>query len=383
MEHSYFRLTNNNYFINLSTRDPKCLLMENTFAIRLLSARKMAGMSLQKLADALGNVVTKQSLSKYEQGEMKPDSSLLIKLAAVLNVSVDYFFAEPTVTVELSNPDYRKQSSRISVTQKASIEEKSKDLLEKYLELENLLNLEENPSYFEYPDEILTPEDAERAAKLLREEWNLGYDPIPDAVAMLEDKGYKVVEIDASRKFDGLSAEVNGLKVIVLNRNLYEGNNCRKRFTALHELAHHSLCFPEGMEHKVEEKLCHVFAGAVLYPSEMAEKELHFERFHFYENELVLIKERWGISISAIFQTALRLRIINQYVFRNLNINYRSSGYHKDNNEPGEYLSQEKPVRFLRLVYFALGKGLISVNEAAYYTGDSVWEFRKSMKQLV
>ncbi|MCA1761109.1 MAG: ImmA/IrrE family metallo-endopeptidase, partial [Bacteroidales bacterium] len=201
-------------------------------------------------------------------------------------------------------------------------------------------------------------------------------------VAMLEDKGYKVIEIDAPEKFDGLSAEVSGLKVIVLNVNLYEGNNCRKRFTALHELAHHSLRFPEGMEHKAEEKLCHVFASTVLYPSEMAEKELHFERFHFYENELILIKERWGISISAIFHTAYRLGIINDYVFRNLNINYRSRGYHKDNNEPGEYLSQEKPVRFLRLVYFALGKGLISVNEAAYYTGNSVWEFRKSMKQL-
>ena len=350
--------------------------------LRLLSARKMAGMSLQKLADALGNVVTKQSLNKYEQGVMKPDSTLLVKLSSVLNVPVDYFYAEPTVTVELTNPDYRKHSSRISATQKAAIEEKSRTLLERYLELENLLNLDEKPSYFEFDEEIITPDDAEKAAKKLREDWDLGYDPIPDVIAMLEDKGYKVVEIDAPEKFDGLSAEVDGLKVIVLNGNLYEGNNCRKRFTALHELAHHSLQFPEGMEHKAEEKLCHVFASAVLYPSEMAEKELHYERFHFYENELILIKERWGISISAIFQTALRLEIINDYVFRNLNINYRSRGYHKDNNEPGKYLSQEKPVRFLRLVYFALGKGLISVNEAAYYTGDSVWEFRKSMKQL-
>ncbi len=356
--------------------------MENTFAIRLLSARKMAGMSLQKLADALGNVVTKQSLNKYEQGVMKPDSTLLVKLSSVLNVSVDYFYAEPTVSVELTNPNYRKHSSRISATQKAAIEEKSRTLLERYLELENLLNLDEKPSYFKYDEEIITPNDAEKAAKKLREDWELGYDPIPDVIAMLEDKGFKVVEIDAPEKFDGLSAEVDGLKVIVLNGNLYEGNNCRKRFTALHELAHHSLQFPEGMEHKVEEKLCHVFASTVLYPSVMAEKELHFERFNFYENELILIKERWGISISAIFQTALRLDIINNYVFRNININYRSRGYHKDNNEPGRYLSQEKPVRFLRLVYFALGKGLISVNEAAYYTGNSVWEFRKSMKQL-
>ena len=115
----------------------------------------------------------------------------------------------------------------------------------------------------------------------------------------------------------------------------------------------------------------------------MAEKELHLERFHFYEKELILIKERWGISIAAIFQTALRLGIITDYVFRNLNIRYRSLGYHRDNNEPGNYLSQENPVRFQRLVYFALGKGLISTNEAAYYTGVSAWEFRKSMKQLV
>ena len=92
---------------------------------------------------------------------------------------------------------------------------------------------------------------------MLREEWNLGYDPIPDVVAMLEDKGYKVIEADGPKSFDGLSAEVNGSKVIVLNSSAFEGNNCRKRFTALHELAHHSLRFPEGMEPRDEEKLCH------------------------------------------------------------------------------------------------------------------------------
>ncbi len=355
--------------------------MENIFAIRLSSARKMAGMSLQKLADALGNVVTKQSLNKYEQGVMKPDSTLLVKLSSVLNVPVDYFFAEPTVTVELINLDYRKHSSRISATQKTAIEEKSKNLLEKYLELENLLNLDEPPQYFHYDKVIYTADDAEAAASQLRDEWELGYDPVPDVIAMLEDKGYKVLEIDASKSFDGLSAEVNGLKVIVLNGSFFEGNNTRKRFTALHELAHHSLIISDQIDHKVAERLCHMFASAVLYPEEMARRELHSERFHFFENELILLKERWGISISAIFYRAIRLGIISDYVLKNLNISYRSRGYHKD--EPGTYLSQEKPVRFLRLVYFALGKELISVNEAAYYTGDSVWEFRKSMHQLV
>jgi hypothetical protein len=39
------------------------------------------------------------------------------------------------------------------------------------------------------------------AAKELRKKWKLGYDPIPDVVEMLEDKGYKVIEIDAPRWF--------------------------------------------------------------------------------------------------------------------------------------------------------------------------------------
>lgn len=357
--------------------------METTFSIRLSSARKMAGMSLQKLSDALGNVVTRQALNKYEQGKMKPDSRLLIRLSEILGVPVDYFYSEHTFNIELRNPDYRKHSSRISSVQKASIEEKSKNLLEKYFELEALLNLNEEQDYFQFKKEIITSEDVLEAANMLREEWNLGYDPIPDVVAMLEDKGYKVIEADGPKSFDGLSAEVNGSKVIVLNSSAFEGNNCRKRFTALHELAHHSLRFPEGMEPRDEEKLCHIFANAVLYPSDMAKRDLHNTRFHFYENELVLIKERWGISIPAIFQTALRLGIITDFTFKSLNFKYRSLGYHKENNEPGRFLSQEKPVRFQRLVYIALGKGLISTNEAAYYTGVSAWEFRKSIKQLV
>lgn len=355
--------------------------MENTFGIRLAAARKMAGMSLQTLADNLENAITKQSLSKYEQGEMNPNSSLLIRLANVLNVPVDYFYDEPTVKVEFTNPDYRKHSSKVSQTEKAAIEEKSKHLLEKYFEIEHLLKLDEEKEYFEYKDVINTAEDAEKAAKQLRKEWKLGYDPIPDVVAMLEDKGYKVLEIEASDDFDGLAVDVNDYKVIILNSKKFNENKTRKRFTALHELAHHSLKIPEDFSHKNSEKLCNVFASAVLFPEEMARKELHRVRFHFYEKELILLKERWGISISAIFQRAHHLGIINDYVLKKFNIGYKSRGHHK--NEPGDYYSRERPNRFVRLVYFALGKDIISVNEAAYYSGMSLWDFRKSNYQIV
>jgi len=354
--------------------------MKNIFAYRLINARKMAGMSLQDLADKLGNVVTRQALNKYEQGKMKPNSDLIIKLANALNVSADYFFAVPEIEVRLLHIDFRKYSSKLKKSEEEAVIEKVRYFLERYLELLFILNLQNEKEYFEYSSPITTWEDAENAASQLRKEWHLGYDPIPDVVRMLEDKGYLVIEVDATSNFDGMKAEVFDLKVVVLRQNQKDEDVVRRRFTSLHELAHHSLKFPPGMTFKEKEKLCHVFASAVLYPREMAIKEMHHDRFHFYQKELEIIKERWGISFPAIFARALHLGIINEHVYRKLNINYRSRKLHL--NEPATFPGNEKPVRFEQLLYFALGKEIITLNDAAYYAGKSVWEFREQLHQM-
>ncbi len=353
--------------------------MNNNFANRLIAARKMAGLSLQGLADKLGNVVTKQSLSKYEMGKMKPDSNLILKLATILNVSVDYFFASPEVAVNMAKVEFRKKTSKLKRGEEEAVIEKSKEILERYLGLENTINLKESTEYFNYDKPLSSPDDAEDAAKELRKEWNLGYDPVPDVVKMLEDKGYIVIEVETSDNFDGMKAEVGNKKVIVL-RHENNGDVVRKRFTALHELAHHALKFRKGMPEKEKERLCHTFASAVLYPEEMALKELQRERFHFYQEELEIIKERWGISFSAVYARAYKLDIISNYLYQNLNIDYRSRKLHL--NEPGIFLGKEKPIRFEQLIYYALGKDIISVNDAAFYAGKSVWEFREQIHQM-
>ncbi len=355
--------------------------MNQVFANRLIAARKMAGMSLQELANQLGNAVTKQSLSKYEQGKMQPDSELAIKMATVLNVSVDYFYSNPSVRVELSGIDYRKVNTKISKAEQDAIEEKAKDLFERYFEIENLLQLKEEIDYFVYPKLVSNADDAEDAAKELRKKWNLGYDPIPDVVEMLEDKGYRVVEIDAAEGFDGMKATFDKKKIIVLRKSRDEEDVVRKRFTALHELAHHALKISDQIEKKEQEKVCHAFASALLYPEDMARKDMHSDRFHFYQKELEMIKERWGISFTAIFSRAKQLGIINEFVFKRLMIGYNKR--FSQGNEPGKFMSKEKPNRFERLVYLALGKELISINEAAYYTGTSVWKFREHIQPML
>lgn len=359
--------------------------MEDVFSQRLMAARKMAGLSLQELSDKLGeNGVSKQSLSKYEQGKMRPDSTVLIALANAFDVSVDYFYTEPKSILTLEHIEYRKYVTKVSKMEKDAIEERAKAIFERYFELEDILGIDEKPDYFSDANIIKDAGDAEEAAKKLREQWNLGYDPIPDVVEMLEDKGYKVIEVEAPEGFDGLKADINGRPVIALNKNKNaDFDIVRKRFTALHELAHHALKFPEEMKENEMETLCHAFASAVLYPEEMAKRDLHKQRFHFYEKELVLLKERWGISISAIFSRAKQLGIINDYVYKKFIINYKQRGYHLPGKEPGKFLSKETPSRLERLVFLGLAKEVLTINEAAHFAGISSWKLRGEMDRLV
>jgi hypothetical protein len=52
-------------------------------------------------------------------------------------------------------------------------------------------------------------------------------------------------------------------------------------------------------------------------------------------------------------------------------------------NEPGRFLSREKPVRLERLIYIGLSKEAISINEAAFFSGKTVGEFRAQLMNLV
>ena len=59
---------------------------------KIILCRKKAGMSQVDLADALG--VSRQSVSKWETDESKPDINKLPALAKVLNVSIDWLLSE-------------------------------------------------------------------------------------------------------------------------------------------------------------------------------------------------------------------------------------------------------------------------------------------------
>ncbi|MCK4430091.1 MAG: helix-turn-helix transcriptional regulator, partial [Candidatus Aminicenantes bacterium] len=78
------------------------------FGNRLRLARKMAGLSMEDLVKKSEGVVSKQAISKYEKGIMKPSSDVLIHLARALGVKPEYFYRHSKI--ELSGIQFRKRS---------------------------------------------------------------------------------------------------------------------------------------------------------------------------------------------------------------------------------------------------------------------------------
>ncbi len=331
--------------------------MKDIFSQRLKSARLMAGYSLQSLADEMENCITKQAIHKYENGLMLPNSDILLKLASILCIKVDYFFKEKKIV--LQGVEFRKQN-RLSKKALNSIREKTIDYLERYLNIETLLNAElifENP----IKDLIIeTGHDVETACEELRRAWKLGENPVPNVIEMLEFKGIKIFEVDISAEFDGMSAWVDTVPVLALRKDV---DIVRLRFTALHELAHILLNFSTKLNEKAVEKLCHHFAGAVLLPAKSIFTELGKNRHRISLNELISIKAYFGISIQAIMARAKSLNIIGDSQYRNFNMFIRQMGYHK--NEPGKYEGDERTDRFDSLVYRAASEEIISLSKAS------------------
>lgn len=339
---------------------------------RIKSARLLAGLSLRELANALDGIVSHNAISKYEKGEMMPDSKVLIALSKALDVKTDYFLRPQTV--EISNIEFRKKSS-LTVKKTNSIKESIKDNIERYIELETFLNFE-NTFINPIKDVVIeNDKDVEKAVVQLLHQWDLGINALPNVIEILEDKDIKVVEIDADEKFDGLSGWANQMiPIIVINKNFSVE---RKRFTALHELGHLLLSInSEAFSHKEIEKFCNLFAGAMLLPKETLFSELGEKRSSVSINELIHIKESYGISIQAIMARARGLGIITQDQFIRFRIWVNSNENHQKEIGYGEYKGVEHSSRFKQLLYRATAEEIISMSKAASLSNIKLAQFR-------
>ncbi|MGA7836408.1 MAG: XRE family transcriptional regulator [Ignavibacteriaceae bacterium] len=345
------------------------------FSERLKSARKMAGLSLEELANKIGGI-TRQALNNYEKGKRKPDSESLIKIANALGLRPEYFLRKDIVKVGVF--EYRKKS-KLGVKEQNKIEELARDIIERYIEIEDILRIKNK---FENPLKSLIikePEDIEKAAKLLRDKWELGLNPIPKLIETLEEKELKVVSLEANENFDGLAADTGNFPVIMVNKNIKD--IVRLRFTVAHELGHLILNQGSTKTDKEKEKLCHRFAGAFLLPDEILISIIGSARKSLTLQELISLKEDFGISIQAIAARLHDLGIINDNMYRNFNITIRRRKWNV--NEPGKYPGSENAERFENLVFRAVSEEIISISKAASLLNCSIDELEGRLEVVV
>ena len=346
--------------------------MKDIISKRIKSARALAGLSQRELAAKMDGLISHNAISKYEKGEMMPDSKVLIALSEALDVKTGYFLRPQTV--EINNIEFRKKSS-LTVKKHNAIKENIKDNIERYIELESFLNFENS---FINPIKDITIksiDDVENAVDILLRRWNLGINALPNVIEILEDKDIKVVEIEADEKFDGLSGWANReIPVIVINKNFPVE---RKRFTSLHELGHLLLNIDnEIINHSEIEKICHRFAGAMLLPKETLFNELGQNRSSITINELIYIKESYGISIQAIMARAKDLNIISNEQYVRFRIRVNQNEYLKKEIGYGEYKGTEHSTRFKQLLFRATAEEIISMSKAASLSNIKLAQFR-------
>ena len=340
------------------------------FAARLKNARVMKGYSMDDLVSAMGNNISKMAISKYEKNQISPNSTVVISLAKALNQPIDYFFRPFTLQIE--SIKFRKKSSKFSAKQENMIKEQIADLIERYINIEEICNASVN---FSSPikNEISKFQQVKEAAFQLRENWNIGVDGIVNVIDLLEEQGIKVLEIDAPDSFDGLSSMVNDeYPVIVLNKSF---NPERKRFTALHELGHLVLSFSKELSEKDEENFCNLFANEMLILEPVFKNLIGTSRHDISYQELKAIQLQYGISCDAMMFKAKNCGIISEQRYKTYFISKNRNSNFKKLVEKSLYCNEESN-RFIRLVYNALSNELITISKAANLLHQSVEQVR-------
>lgn len=330
----------------------------------------MNGLSLQELSDRLDGALSKQALNRLETGEQAPDSAVLSCLCAALHVTLDYFYKD--TSVDLTQIEFRKLK-KLPVKEQELVVSTTREYLERYLELENLLGITGRPSFNLKAYKVNDAQDIKVAVEKMRNILKVGNDPIYNCVELLEEHNVKVYSVIADPSFSGMSTTIKDEVAVIVFNDHEDIPKVRKRFTIMHELAHLYLRL-NGFEEKQAERLCDAFAGAMLLPDEKLKAYFGGKRTTVYTKELQFIKKNYGIALSAIMYRAKELSLISESYHKYFMIRYNQS---LKRTEKDGYDGREKSDRFIQLLIRGIAQEIISTTKAAALNNMTLGDFRE------
>ncbi len=339
----------------------------NEIGKNLKRIRLLKNLSLKEAGNLLNMTAT--AISKYEKGEILPDSKKLIDFANAYNVK----------SIELLKTYNAPQMKFTSFRKKKRLTGQNLELLEgliqdevaKYLEIIEMNNIESNNIKLKkYPCNSI--DDAEKAANDFRNYIKISNkQPISDLINILENLLIIIIQIknpdNRFDDFDGLSEIVNNIPVIILLDGIKDG--ARQRFTIAHELGH--LVLNINSNELDEEKLCNRFASALLMPKEAIINEFGYSRKNINFFELTAFKSEYKVSYAATIYRLKDLNIISEYLYKKLSI-FLSKRIGKNDPKP---IQPEISYQFKKIVYKLEADEIISLNKACELLGVTVDEY--------
>ena len=276
---------------------------------------------MTRLAEALD--VDLRSITGYEKGEFEPVSANLKKIAEFLRFPIAFFELEDELQLIDKDAASFRSLSKMSASQRdvALYSGALTVTLNRALELRFEL-----PSA-NLPD--LRDADPEVAAAELRRYWDMGEQPIKNAIHLLEAQGVRVysLAIDAA-EVDAFSMWREQIPYVFLN-TLKSAE--RARFDAMHELGHlvlHRHGSPDGGQEI--ERAANDFASAFLMPRSSV---LAYVPKFISLDALVKLKKIWGVSVAALAFRLQRLGVLTEWQYRDLAIQINKRGYRKHEPE--------------------------------------------------
>jgi len=349
---------------------------------RLMLARRLAGLRKSELAALLGKSAT--AVAAWESGAKRPAPATVAQLALSLAVDPGFFTVRPADVGALSTtPHFRslRSTSQLARDQAFAYGQLAVDIaasLERHVEFpvprvpslpvtpDGRATAHEDGPHEDGPHEDGPHEDGphedgphedgpERAARLVRERWELPPGPAGHLVRLMENHGVLVVfSPPQAASVDAYSFDSRLRPVVVLNpikRDYY-----RQRFDVAHELGHlvmHGDAEPGG---RIVEAQAHRFAAELLMPAEHIRDLLPATMGGNAWRTLARLKEQWGVSMQALLYRARWLGRLGDVSYRNAMTTISARGWRRD--EPGLVTAIEQPSLLPRAVEILAREGI-------------------------
>jgi len=325
----------------------------------LHQARIAKGMSLENLAEVIGNIVSRQTLKNYESGDTSPRAETIKLLSKALGVSTADLLRGPDFHCE--HIAYRKKV-RLPKKEAAAIEARVSQEVNRrcWVQSRCLPGHRIDPICGRFKG--LSEDDLEQKVLKLREEWGLGVSPIRNLVDELESHSIHVIALETHKDFDGLSSvaiDSRG-KPFAYSVSVKDSTSMeRQRFNMAHELGH--ILFDSAKESDA-----HSFAGAFLAPEKELKQMLGEKRNRIKKEEWLALKRYFGMSMQALVRRARDCGIIQEDSYRFWNMILRRKKETLDTSQG------EKSTWMLRTVMRGYAEGVFSKSKAEELLGQSI-----------